>query len=173
MNEIGQRHRLTVILNYPFREEAMKTSALVLSALAMLAVVVPVHRAVADPPRPSTVKAQVSGIKNTKGKLGCALYASAKGFPDDPSQARVEWLPIKYNTHTCEFSGVQAGFYAIAVMHDENENGKMDRNFLGKPTEAFGASNNVRHAFSAPTFDEAKIEVKAGMIVTTRITLVY
>ena len=43
-------------------------------------------------------------------------------------------------------------------MHDENDNGKLDTNFMGIPVEGYGFSNNpqvMRRAF----FSEAKFDV--------------
>jgi len=38
-------------------------------------------------------------------------------------------------------AGIPPGTYAIACYHDENDNGKLDTNFLGIPKEGTGASN--------------------------------
>jgi len=47
-------------------------------------------------------------------------------------------------TQFCEFPGVAAGTYAVSAFHDENSNGKLDRNFMGIPREGVGASNNAK-----------------------------
>jgi uncharacterized protein (DUF2141 family) len=55
-------------------------------------------------------------------------------------------------------------------MHDENNNGKLDVNFLGIPTEGVGASNDAKAMFGPPTFDAAKFVVAApGASRTIRI----
>ncbi|MVN74788.1 DUF2141 domain-containing protein [Hymenobacter sp. HMF4947] len=51
------------------------------------------------------------------------------------------------------------GDWAVALSQDLNNNGKMDRNFLGIPSEPYAFSNNVRPHFSAPKFDECKFQV--------------
>ena len=56
------------------------------------------------------------------------------------------------------------GEYAIAVFVDLNGNGKMDKNFLGIPKEQYGFSNNVMGKMAAPSFEQAKIEVKGPTI---------
>jgi uncharacterized protein (DUF2141 family) len=51
-----------------------------------------------------------------------------------------------------------AGSYAVQVMHDENDNGKLDSNFMGIPIEGYGFSNNpqvMRRAY----FSEAKFDI--------------
>ena len=56
------------------------------------------------------------------------------------------------------------GEYAIAVFVDLNGNGKMDKNFLGIPKEQYGFSNNVMGKMAAPSFEQAKFEVKGPTI---------
>lgn len=62
------------------------------------------------------------------------------------------------------FDNVPFGEYAVSVHHDENSNGKMDRNFLGMPSEKYGFSNNPTITFSPPEFDECKIDVDKKVI---------
>jgi uncharacterized protein (DUF2141 family) len=53
---------------------------------------------------------------------------------------------------------VKPGRYAIAVFHDTNGNGKLDRNFIGLPQEPYGFSNDVgRRGF--PSFEGALVTV--------------
>ncbi len=56
------------------------------------------------------------------------------------------------------FEGLQPGTYAVRLMHDENDNGKLDRNLVGMPTEGYGFSNNPR-VMRAATFEEASFEL--------------
>jgi uncharacterized protein (DUF2141 family) len=120
----------------------------------------------------STVDINVGTFRNTKGWLGCRLYSSPAGFPRDPTP-REQRIAIPGGIARCTFTNVTPGTYAVAVMHDENGNGKLDSNFLGIPTEGYGASNNHTHAMSAPTWDESKFEVKAGQDVRLGISLKY
>lgn len=54
---------------------------------------------------------------------------------------------------------VKPGSYSIAVFHDTNGNGKLDRNFLGLPGEPYGFSNDVGRR-GPPNFEAARIVVK-------------
>jgi uncharacterized protein (DUF2141 family) len=53
-----------------------------------------------------------------------------------------------------------AGHYAAAAYHDENGNKKLDKNIFGAPTEPYGFSNDARRLMSAPSFDEARFEIR-------------
>lgn len=55
----------------------------------------------------------------------------------------------------CDFEDIPPGTYALVVIHDENMNGKLDRNVLGIPTEGYGFSNDPKSVFHAPSFSAA------------------
>jgi len=57
----------------------------------------------------------------------------------------------------CDFEDIPPGTYALAVIHDENMNGKLDTQWLGIPTEGYGFSNDVRARFGAPSFTAASV----------------
>lgn len=123
----------------------------------------------------ATIVLEVSTFRNLKGFLGCQLYATSDSFPDKwQSQVNLrKRVPVTATTTSCTFSDLAPGTYAAAVIHDENGNGTLDKNFLGIPTEAYGVSNNCTHALSKPRWDEAKFVVNADSTVTSRISLRY
>jgi len=51
---------------------------------------------------------------------------------------------------------------AVSVFHDENGNGKLDRNFIGMPKEGVGASNDAVGTLGPPKFDDARFSYKGG-----------
>ena len=101
----------------------------------------------------------VSGLTESAGQVGCALFAAPTGFPTDNRAAQQIWLPADTRGITCSFPGLTAGTYAVSIGHDLNGNGKVDTNLLGMPTEAWGVSNNVRPTLRAPRFDEAAFTI--------------
>ena len=44
---------------------------------------------------------------------------------------------------------------AIAVIHDEDMNGKLETNLLGIPTEGYGFSNDAKSLVGVPSFSDA------------------
>src|SRR5690606_22791100 len=58
------------------------------------------------------------------------------------------------------FEELPPGRYAVQVLHDANDNGKLDTNIVGMPTEGYGFSNNPQVMRKAH-FDEAVFEVPA------------
>ncbi len=131
-------------------------------ALASLAgtmlLALPSHAAGAD------VVVRVSGIASSTGEIGCALFPAGPAFPMDASGARQVWVKADAAGVSCRFDGVAEGSWAVSVSHDLNGNRKVDTNFFGIPTEAWGVSNNVRPSLRAPRFDEAAFKVAAAAV---------
>jgi uncharacterized protein (DUF2141 family) len=128
----------------------------------------------ADDSAPAAINVTVSTFRNTNGKLGCRLHSSADGFPAGPAGVVADRLvAIPGASAQCSFENVAPGTYAISVMHDENGNGKLDKSFIGIPTEGYGVSNNHTHAMSAPTWDESKFTVARGARLDMAISLKY
>src|SRR5215469_4822160 len=127
----------------------------------------------ATPPQGSVIHVEVVGLRNSKGRVFCALYASAEGFPKDNQKAiRRDTSSISEKKAVCEFSGIEPGTYAVSVFHDENSNGKLDTNFLGIPREGVGASNNARGHMGPPKFDAAQFQFSGGRL-NIKITINY
>jgi uncharacterized protein (DUF2141 family) len=64
------------------------------------------------------------------------------------------------------FTDVAPGTYAIAMVHDENANNKMDTGFMGLPKEGFGFSRNPAIIMGPPKFSGASFAVGAGRAET-------
>ncbi|MEN9743484.1 MAG: hypothetical protein RLZZ65_1289 [Bacteroidota bacterium] len=104
---------------------------------------------------------EVNGIPNTKGTIFIGLFDKAANFPTFGKQLKGVVLKIDGKQVSHNFKNLPAGKYAIAVYHDENKNGKLDKNLFGAPTEFYGFSNNVREMFSAPSFQDASVLLNA------------
>jgi uncharacterized protein (DUF2141 family) len=92
------------------------------------------------------------------GKLFVALYDQST-FPIDGKQLKGIIIPVDESNVSALFTKISAGKYAIAVYQDVNGNNKLDKNFVGYPTEPFAFSRNYKVKFSAPKFKDVAIEV--------------
>lgn len=107
-----------------------------------------------------TLIVHVTGFRNQNGDAGGSLFASPDGWPEDNSKAFAHaGFPIQGDHATLTFHHVPTGRYGIAVLHDENSNHKLDRNFLHIPKEGFGFANNPHVGLSAPKWEDAAISV--------------
>lgn len=106
------------------------------------------------------LKIEIANAKNDDGSIKLALFNSQDGFPKDGEKAyRSASVPLKDKKAVVEFSDLPAGEYAVAVMHDMNNNNKMDFHFYGAPKEGYGASNDASGTFGPPSFDDAKFKI--------------
>ena len=116
-----------------------------------------------EPPAGATVTATVLNLRAHKGNVVCRLYVSEADFPRGPGgNVRKKVAVVPGRPTRCTFEGVAPGTYAMTFIHDENDNGKLDKNFLGVPTEGYGVSNNRTYATKAPTWAESKFVVERG-----------
>lgn len=103
-----------------------------------------------------TIRVQVEGLRNTDGRLRVLLFNSSEGFPDSPEDALKSWSQRPGSTSIAvAWKSVPYGTYAVAVLHDENENNKMDRSTLGIPREGYGISQNPEPGFGGPQYEDA------------------
>lgn len=108
----------------------------------------------------SRLEVTISNVRNDEGYLLITMFNSASGFPDDNKKAfETRRVNAERNTVNVIFEDLPHGVYAIAVVHDENDNGKLDKNLVGAPTEGYGSSNNLKKMFRAPNFEESKFTV--------------
>lgn len=100
-----------------------------------------------------TVTLHVDGFRNQKGDLGVTVFQSPDGWPENNDKALQHGgYPFTGNSASVILT-LPPGRYAFAVIHDENSNHKLDRNFIGIPKEGFGFSNNPKVYLSAPGFE--------------------
>ncbi len=116
---------------------------------------------------------QVFNFENNKGVCLVCLYNNAKAFSGkgEPVQKTIV-NPINGNA-TAVFENVAEGDYAVSVIHDANSNNKFDTNFIGIPTEGYGASQNKLPFAAAPKFDANKFKVAANSTIIATIKLRY
>jgi uncharacterized protein (DUF2141 family) len=116
-------------------------------------------------PAENIINVEISGLRNDKGQMLCALFSSAEAFPKKPERAVARLTSrISGRQAACDFTGVAPGTYAVSVVHDENSNGKLDRNFIGMPREGVGASNDAKGHMGPPKFSAASFAYQGGRL---------
>ena len=93
----------------------------------------------------------VSTVRSNRGVVFVALYDQRNWLkPGRFLTARK--VPARRGTVVARFRGVRPGRYGVAVFHDENSNGRVDKNFVGLPAEGFGFSRTTPRR--VPRFSE-------------------
>lgn len=99
----------------------------------------------------------IENINPSKGQLMIAVYNSKQLYMKTEKAVSKQILKLNgKNSEFIQFKDLPMGEYSVAVIHDENNNGKLDTNIFGIPTEAYGFSNNIRPKFRAANWDETK-----------------
>ena len=125
----------------------------------------------AAPPATYAITVQAQNVTNSRGMIGVLVFNSKKGWPDKSDVSfRSDAVPARQGTTSLTISDLPAGDYAIVVLHDENGNKKMDRNWLGRPKEQWGMSNNPKARFSAPGFNRARFTLRADRQIEVRMS---
>lgn len=140
----------------------MRFSALALGALALIGA------APLESDRTS-VTVTVTNLRNAEGVVRACMTTSAKSFPKCRGQAGGYGASVDAveGTISLTFQDVKPGHYAIALLHDENANGKADRVFGMMPKEGFGFSRDAPVRMGPPKFSEAVFDVTSDDRVMT------
>ncbi|QNM84179.1 DUF2141 domain-containing protein [Polaribacter pectinis] len=109
----------------------------------------------------------ISGLDSNKGKVLIALYNEEGQFLKKRFKDGITKITDKKATYT--ITGIPKGEYAVSFFHDENDNNKMDTNFLGIPKEDYGCSNNARGFMGAPKYKDAKFQLSENKTIEIKI----
>jgi uncharacterized protein (DUF2141 family) len=113
------------------------TTALFLMALPMLS-------AQAAPSKIFTLEVVVNNLPNSNGHVGIQVMDAQK------KTVSSAYVSVWDQGSMVTFHNLPPGKYAVRMYHDENNNGKMDANMMGIPTEKYGFSNNVTGIMGTP-----------------------
>jgi uncharacterized protein (DUF2141 family) len=115
----------------------------------------------------TTLDVRVEGVPS--GMVHAWIYRSADGFPGDLAKSWRQQKVEASGSATLQFADVPAGRYAVMVYFDANGNGRLDRNFIGMPSEPVAVTGKASR-FGPPTFDSCAIPV-AGPLQTVTLKL--
>lgn len=118
------------------------------------------------------VEAEITNFESSKGTCQACLFNDAASFTGEGGVPyRCVQVPVTGKRVQAVFDNVPAGTYALFVLHDANNNRKMDKNFMGIPKEGYGASRNKLPFAAAPTFNDNKFTVQYNSTVRLSVRL--
>ncbi len=101
----------------------------------------------------------ITNVKTMEGNIRIGIYKADNDFPNEKDTYTQRVYKINgTGTISLKIKDLPYGKYGIALYHDENKNGTLDKNFVGAPKEPFAFSNNIKPKFSAPTFEDCAIQ---------------
>lgn len=119
----------------------------------------------------SNLSVTVTGIKNNTGLLTVELY-NTKGKFLKASYKSVS-SAIKSHTATVIFIGIPKAEYTLMAYHDENNNSKLDKNFIGMPKEDVACSNNAKGFMGPPKYEDAKFTITADSKISIKMNTLH
>ena len=114
---------------------------------------------------------ETNDLRNNGGDVVFAIYNREDAFPDEHYKKYYRKMIAKIQNHGAEvtFNNLPAGKYAVNILHDENENGKIDKGFL-LPKEGIGFSNYQSIGIgNKPNFKKASFDVQSNMKINVKV----
>ena len=103
----------------------------------------------------------VSGAEPA-GTIEISLFDSAENFLRQTYEQK-PCSPAEDGTCTVRFAAMEEGEYAVVVVHDVNDNKKLDNGFLGFGAEPFAYSNGATNPlFGRASFEDAKFTLSGA-----------
>jgi uncharacterized protein (DUF2141 family) len=121
----------------------------------------------------SSVIVSVNGLRSQTGNIVVCLWTEQdEGFPVCSSTASfAQSVAATASTATVTFQA-PTGDYAISAFHDENQDGELNRGFMGRPEEGIAFSNmNQEQRRGRPSFERAKFTLNGEQTVS--LSLMY
>jgi uncharacterized protein (DUF2141 family) len=147
---------------------ANRSTRLIAFSVTMLALLV-TNSGSGQAVQQGSVSVEIKGAHPGKGPLRVSLWRTADSFLKGRS-FRFATVDSSTEPVGVVFDGLEPGQYAVSAYQDENNNGRLDTGFLGKPKEPYGFSNDARRTFGPPSAKDAAFDVSvAGKTVSFRL----
>lgn len=114
---------------------------------------------------------EVNELRNSTGNVVFALYNREDAFPDEHYKKYYKKLTGKIvnGTSSVIFENIPAGKYAVNILHDENNDGKIKKGLI-LPIEGIGFSNyNSIGLSNKPSFSKASFDVLSDKKIKVKI----
>ena len=115
----------------------------------------------------------VEKLRNSEGIVQFVLYNKEGSIPDENFKKcyKIVKANIVNGSSTITFHGIPSGKYAVNILHDENNNGIIDKGFI-LPKEGIGFSNfQTIGMTNKPTFSKASFNLNSAMNI--KINIIY
>jgi uncharacterized protein (DUF2141 family) len=109
----------------------------------------------------SKVTVKAIGFESDEGEALFAVVNSPEAYEDIGKNALAATRNKIKNKQSQSDFYLPPGWYAVSVVHDQNNNAKLDKNFLGIPNEPYGFSNNPS-SLGKPSFEGVKFKVDSS-----------
>jgi len=114
----------------------------------------------------------IKNISKITGNINLAVFNSYASFVNNGPVFRGAIVPITANIMVIPFDSIPKGIYSVAVFHDEDKNGVLNKNQMNMPLEGYGFSNNAAANFGPPNYAQTKF-IYSGKNKSITIYMTY
>lgn len=111
----------------------------------------------------------VENVRPGKGHVRVCLFNNKADFFGNALRCFDVPPPDDHSNVMVSFDGLEDKKYAVAVYQDFNQNGILDRNWLGLPKEPYGFSNNPSTFFGPPGFSRVAFDLRQSDSIVIRL----
>ena len=103
----------------------------------------------------------ITNLESPTAPVELSIYGVKNKFPAADGQLKKYRFKPKNGKLTAKLNNISYGEFAIAIYQDNNNNGEIDKNFIGIPTERYAFSKNFKPTIKAPCFNDCKFDYNA------------
>ena len=105
---------------------------------------------------------KMTKFPSSDGFAMVAVFNNKEGYEiGEEGAVASKKVKVVNNKAEAVFKDLPYGWYGVSMYHDENANGKLDKNLVGVPKEAYAFSNNARGAFGKPGYEEVRFKIES------------
>jgi uncharacterized protein (DUF2141 family) len=103
---------------------------------------------------------KITRLRSSKGNVIINVFKDQESYDHEKPYKQFTFKKsVDKNSMLVELK-LEPGTYGITLVDDENENKKIDKNFIGMPKEGFGFSNFFMTKMKKPSFEDFKVDCK-------------
>ena len=113
---------------------------------------------------------ETNNLRNNEGSVVFALYNREDGIPDEHYKKYYKKMVGKIENHSASaiFNNLPVGKYAVNILHDEDNNGKIKKGFI-LPKEGIGFSNYQSIGIgNKPKFSKASFMLDSDLKINVK-----
>lgn len=115
------------------------------------------------------VKVIITNVNSQKGVVRLGIFDNSKTFLDKGKEYKTFNKKPSGDTVVFHIKDMKTGDYAFSLYHDINSDDKCNLNFLLRPSEPYGFSNNVKLKLFKPNYEDCKIMVDKDKTITIEL----
>jgi len=104
------------------------------------------------------INIEIEGVNSQPSKIYVQLFNGEANFLNGNALSAT-YIQAKAGNNIVAFSNVPAGEYAVRFFQDENNNGTLDSNLFGMPSEGYGFSNNAKPNYGPVGYQDAAFTI--------------